>query len=369
MAAIPRNFWRQPARGFTATTRGRTEAELDAAETALGCALPSTYRLLMSQQNGGALRYTAVAGLAQVSFDLLSKMRSDDDSVSPLLTFRDYILYTCDDEELDAVMTELAPFHPERLLLISPLDGHSGAYLDYGFRSEAPALTPGVLFVHDDGDDFLHFGVMSPSFVDFDEFLASLSEDPDRKDSEILGVVSTVPYEELVHHVADALALTLNQNVDDDQNGTFNFDSWHDTYIPVELDERTLQSVAAANGTTLDEMIEWTHVQARSSGERASPKGRAHVQARSSGECASPKGRAHVQGATRNLFAVTTPNQHRSGTFQYPDCPQVQLVVEIRTSWFPLQQPMAGLIQKLRKIPAVDEVVLLPSGTVTSNSA
>jgi hypothetical protein len=42
MAAIPRNFWRQPARGFTATTRGRIEAELDAAETALGFALPST---------------------------------------------------------------------------------------------------------------------------------------------------------------------------------------------------------------------------------------------------------------------------------------------------------------------------------------
>jgi hypothetical protein len=78
----------------------------------------------MRQQNGGAMTYTKVDGLEGVAFDLLSGIRTD--SAAPLMTFRDYILLTCDPDELQEVEAELDPFHPERLVLISGLDGHSG---------------------------------------------------------------------------------------------------------------------------------------------------------------------------------------------------------------------------------------------------
>jgi biotin operon repressor len=42
------------------------------------------------------------------------------------------------------------------------------------------------------------------------------------------------------------------------------------------------------------------HVEARPSGERVSPKGRAHVEARPSGERVSPKGRAHVEATDQS---------------------------------------------------------------------
>jgi hypothetical protein len=323
--------------GFTAKTQGRTEAQLDAAESALGFALPPTYRSLMAQQNGGAVNYTEVAGLNQVSFDLLSEISSDEappvSPFSPLLTFREYILLTCDQEELDEVVTALAPFHPERLVLISPLDGHSGAYLDYGFRSETPTSSPGVLFIHDDGDDFLHFGVMSPSFADFDTFLSNLGQNSDFEDDKTVGIVSTCSYDELVSYLADALALTLTENVDD-QYGNFNFDRWHEASVPIELDDETMNAYAIANGTTLDEMLEWSA----------------------------------TEGRNRNVFCVLSPNQHRSGTFRYPNCPEVGLVMEVRSSWFPLERPLAHLVERIRSIPAVEDVVLLPSGTVAPSA-
>jgi hypothetical protein len=280
----------------------------------------------MRQQNGGAMTYTKVDGLEGVAFDLLSGIRTD--SAAPLMTFRDYILLTCDPDELQEVEAELDPFHPERLVLISGLDGHSGAYLDYGFRSAASTEVPSVLFIHDDGDDFLHFGVMSPSFPDFDSFVDSLGEYTDHALAVFIGVVSTCTYDELVEQLSDALALPMTEYQEDDRNGNFNFLRWHSTSVKLELDDVTLQEYAAANGTSFEAVVEW----------------------------------ADEEGRTRAIYAVLSPNQHRSGTFLYPDCPEVGMVIEIQLSWFPLERPVASFIAQVRALPSVVDVVKLPSG-------
>jgi hypothetical protein len=280
----------------------------------------------MRQQNGGVMTYTKVDGLEGVAVSLLSGIRTD--SAAPLMTFRDYILLTCDMDELQEVAEELDLFHPERLVLISGLDGHSGAYLDYGFRSAVPTAVPSVLFIHDDGDDFLHFGVMSPSFPDFDSFVASLGEYTEHALAVFLGIVSTCTYDELVEQLSDAFALPMTEYQDDDRNGNFNFLRWHSTSVNLELDDATLQEYADTNGTSYEAVVEW----------------------------------AAEEGRTRAIYAVLSPNQHRSGTFLYPDCPQVGMVIEIQVTWFPLERPVGTFIAQLRALPSVVDVVRLPLG-------
>lgn len=66
------------------------------------------------------------------------------------------------------------------------------------------------------------------------------------------------------------------------------------------------------------------------------------------------------EGKTRNIYSIFSPNQQRAGTYLYQDNPVLTVVIEIKKSWFPMQKPIATLIEKLRKMPTILEVVMLP---------
>lgn len=325
MLKLKPNFFKQPALGFDEHSLGRTEAQLADYEAKVGFKLPNSYRQIMAIQNGGSLRHENITGVEDFSFyGGFSPMRPDLHYY--VTNFKDYILCTCDAEQLAAVQQELAPFYPERLILFAGLDGHSAAYFDYGFRQKEPVENPSIVFIGDDGDDFLHFSVIGPQFANFDDFLNSLTIDTEADDATYLGIISSNSYAETMQMLAKNLGLNLKTYENDDRYGHYNFDVWHSAHVPLELDDETMQNYAKQNGTTLEAMQDW----------------------------------AMTEGKTRNIYSIFSPNQQRAGTYLYQDNSQLAVVIEIKKSWFPMQKPVATLVEKLRQLPTIVDVVMLP---------
>ena len=325
MIKLKPNFFKQPALGFNEHSQGRTELQLADYEFKSGFKLPQSYRELMKIQNGGSLRYEKIADVENFSFyGGFSEMRPDLDFY--ITNFRDYILLTCEDEDLAITQKELAPFYPERLILFAGLDGHSAAYFDYGFRQNKVVETPSVVFIGDDGDDFLHFSVIGPQFANFDDFLQSLSLDTESEDATYLGIVSSNDYDATILLLKEHLGLQLKAYLDDDRYGHYNFDVWHSAHLPLELDDETMALYARENDTTLDRLQDW----------------------------------AAGENKIRQIYTIFSPNQHRTGTYLYHDNPEITVVLEIKKSWFPMSKPVAGLVAKLLKLPGIISVVGLP---------
>lgn len=202
------NFFKQPALGFDAHSQGRSDAQLAEYEAKVGFKLPPSYRELLRLQNGGSVRYEKIAGEESFSFyGGFSQLRPDLDYY--ITNFKNYILLTCDEGALADTQKKLASFYPERLVLFSGLDGHSAAYFDYGYRLKAPVENPAIVFIGDDGDDFLHFSVIGPQFASFDAFLQSLTLDTEADDAAYLGIVSSNSYDATMQLLAKYLGLNL----------------------------------------------------------------------------------------------------------------------------------------------------------------
>ena len=290
MIKLKPNFFKQSALGFNVHSQGRTDAQLDDYEAKAGFKLPQSYRELMKIQNGGSLRYEKIADVEDFTFyGGFSEMRPD--LAYYVTNFKDYILCTCDEEELAATQKELAPFYPQRLILFAGLDGHSAAYFDYGFRQNEPVETPSIVFIGDDGDDFLHFGVVGPQFANFDDFLESLTLDAEADDATYLGIVSSQSCDATMQLLAKNLGLNLKIYENDDRYGHYNFDVWHSAHVPLELDDETMQNYAKENGTTLEAMQDWSV----------------------------------SEGKTRHIYSIFSPNQQRAGTYLFQDNPTLSV--------------------------------------------
>jgi hypothetical protein len=299
-----------------ARSRGRTEAELAAAEARIGFRFPEALRSLLRQQNGGAVRYSTLPD-SPVSVDHLS-------GAEQLMNFREYLLTFNGEDDVVACESERAPFHPERLVIFSSLDGHSCAGLDYGYRQAEPRTEPEVVFLGDDGGDLLGCGEMGPRFASFDALLDALEPGGDFAERTFIGLVSPAPYATLVTDLEVALGVGFAARTDD-RSGHFDFDSWHTGSVPLFLDDDTLREQAQRTGTTFAALQAW----------------------------------AEEEGRTRYLSAWCSPNQRRSGTFLFHEAPELCLVLEVAQGWFDQGRPMARLLERLRAIPSVHDVVRL----------
>lgn len=318
------NFIKQPALGFDEHSRGRSAAQLKAFEKKIGFSLPDNYIEIMKLQNGGAVSHSKIAGVEDFDFkDGFRPIRPDlDDFID---NFRDYILLTCDDEQLQVATQLLKPFHPERLILFSDLHGHAAACFDYGYRLDKPLANPEVVFIDDDGDDFLHFREMGPRYANFDTFLDNLSADEgENEDALYLGVVCS-SYDITLKSIAATLKINLESYENDDRYGHFNFKTWHSSHVPLYLDDATLKQHAQNNNSDFAELLAWTE----------------------------------DEGRIRHIYAIFSPNQHLAGTYLYPDNPDVNMVIEIKKSWFPMQKPVEALMAALKQITELNEVMFL----------
>ena len=320
-----RNFWIQPPLGFTPATCARSLTQIAAFETRIGFALPPSYRALMAEQNGGDLRYRA---LPQADFEITQLGGiPDPDDQNALVTLKDYILCSCSQEDIIALQNEVPPFHPERAIVFSDLDGHGLACLDYGYRQATPRQTPSVVFFTDDGNEFLHFAECGPRFNSFDEFLASLQLLERDAGQTFIGIQSALSCDALVQILQRNWTTTFMPRSDDRQ-GWFNFDAWHEANLPVELDDDTLATYARDAGVTLKDMAAWLDAQGAS-------------------------------GRTRRIRCVAHPNQHRAGTYVYPDNPELTLIIEVPKPWFDAAAPMARVCASLRLMEGVESVLIL----------
>ncbi len=155
----------------------------------------------------------------------------------------------------------------------------------------------------------------------FDVFLENLSID-EQKDTIYLGVVCS-SYDMTLKQIAKQLNLDLKSYENDDRYGHFNFKTWHSSHIPLYLDDETLKEYAKTNTSEIVELLAWTE----------------------------------DEGRIRNIYTIFSPNQHRAGTYLYPDNADVNMVIEIKKSWFPMQKPVEAFIASLKQIPDVADVL------------
>jgi hypothetical protein len=318
----PPNFWIQPANGFTAKTSGRSDAQLETYERRIGFHLPARYRALMKLQNGGNARFAALPG-ANFSFDNYAPITAEDDKFVAV-TFEDYVLNTCTEEDIESVKKQYQYCDFSRLIIFSFLDGHDVACFDYGWRDADVREEPAIIFFSDDGADFLHYEQTGPTFATFDKFLSSLSLSEDKAGRAYLGIESKLPYPDLIQLLQKKWLTTFKPHIDDRQ-GWFNFEEWHSGGVPLAMDDETISEYAKSNGTSLDEMLAWVL----------------------------------AEGRVRNIHAVLSPNQHRAGTYLYSDNPELTLIIEIHKTWFDTRRAVEQLCADLSAWREVVQVVKL----------
>jgi hypothetical protein len=311
-----KNFWIPPAQGYTQLSRGLTLPQLAAIEARNGFALPVVYKALMQLQNGQALRCTQGRGLLVEHFWPLS------DIAQELVTFEDYMRLSCSDEEISEAKKSYDFCHLERLIIFA-CESHEIGCFDYGWRSKVVLDDPQVVFFCDHGIDFLHFGVVQ-TLANFDTLLAQLELTEHHANRTYLGIESQYSFDALCALLANALEGELALQ-DHNRSGWFNFEKWFHLNVPLYLDDSTLLSYAQDNSTTFEEVLDW----------------------------------ASQHGRSRQIASLLYPNQHRSGTYVYPDNPEVVAVLEIPKPWFPVARPVAQLINQLQMLGGVNAVVRL----------
>jgi SMI1-KNR4 cell-wall len=315
--AIPKNFWIPPASGYTPASQGLTDAQLDAIEQQNGYSFPMAYRSLMRQQNGGTSRYCILEESRVEDFCRLSELVRD------LITFEDYIRLTCTEDDLATLDLLFEYCHLDRLIIFA-INGHEVGCFDYSWRSEIAVVDPQIVFFGDDGEDILHFKIVK-TIASFDDFLIQIALPEEVDETTYLGIESSLDFDILCVYLAKEWQTQFEQK-DDDFCGWFNFEKYYCGAVPLYLDDQTLKIYAEENNTTFQEVLDWVG----------------------------------TEGRTRTISAILSPNQHRSGTYLYPDNPELTLVLEISKPWFPIDRAIEQLCARLMALPNIITVQILP---------
>jgi SMI1-KNR4 cell-wall len=313
---MPKNFWIPPASGYTPDSCGLTEAQLAEIEGLNGFSFPSAYRSLMAQQNGGTVRYCIFQESRVEDFCCLSAHGRD------LVTFEDYIALTCTEEDI-ATLDRVFEYCDLKRLIIFTANGHEVGCFDYGWRSQTAAVDPQIVFFGDDGEDILHFKILT-TVESFDDFLSEITLPEEINENRYIGIESTLDFDSLCAYLQEDWQTEFEQKTDD-FCGWFNFEKWYNGNVPLFLDDQTIEIYAEENNTTVQEVLDW----------------------------------ADVEGRTRWIKAILSPNQHRAGTYLYPDNPELTLILEIHKPWFPIDQAVDRLCLQLLTLENISDVKML----------
>jgi SMI1 / KNR4 family (SUKH-1) len=315
--ATPKNFWIPPASGYTTASAGLTDAQLDAIEVRNGFPLPMAYRSLMHQQNGGTLRYSLFDEWSIEDFCGLFEQEQE------LVTFDDYVALTCIEDDILALNNQFDYCDLKRLIVFA-INGHHVACFDYGWKSEAAIVDPQVVLLGDDGEDILHFKILK-TVENFDRFLSEIILPEEPAETTYIGIESSLDFDSLCACLEEDWQ-TKFEPKHDDFYGWFNFETWYCGTVPLALDDQTLQAYADETNTTIQEVLDWVN----------------------------------DAGRTRSIAAILSPNRHRSGTYLYPDNPELTLVLEICKPWFPSERAVAQLCDRLLVLELISAIKMLP---------
>jgi SMI1 / KNR4 family (SUKH-1) len=336
MHNLPKNFFEQPAFGFTETEKGLTVDELHKYEEVVGYTLPQEFKTLYAIQNGGTTYYEQIGdGKNEVKslYGGFARIKQQN-GIPVVTTFRDMILACNDETEIKLTKRSLPYFFPERLIHFAPLDGHSGGYLDYGYLQSEELPEPRVVFIEDDpivktnssDEEYLFFKELTPAYPTFADFLRKLQPQTSDVIEYFVGIESTYSYPELIEFLHNTWGTKFTEETDD-RNGNFNFDIWHTGFVPLTLDDKTIALYATENNSTLEKMITWVE----------------------------------SEGRTRNIQSVFSPNKYLADTCKYPDNPELTTIIEIHRPWFDPDIPINTFVAELKKLPGISNVLRLPS--------
>ncbi len=271
----------------------------------------------MKQQNGGTPRYSILQESLIEDFSCLSETAQE------FVTFEDYMLLTCTQEEVSAIAQSFDFWDPNRLIIFAS-SGHEVGCFDYGWKSKMAVNDPQIIFFSDDGDEFLHFKTIQ-KIVSFDVFIDQLTLSEEMEEKTYIGIESSLGFDTLCTDLEENWSTRFKPQTDD-RYGWFNFEKWFYGNVPLHLDDQTLEAYAAENNTTIAEVLDW----------------------------------ASTEDRTRLISATISPNQHCSGTYLYPDNPDLTLVLEIHKPWFPIERAIETLTHELLALNPITAVRKLP---------
>lgn len=220
------NFWKQPAKGFDENSRGRKEDEISERESQIGFKLPQLYKDLMRLQNGGYMRKK---GYKSDINDFTGGLLMNGSNIAPINGESHYydrfdsvlLEYLSQDEIKKWANSEYC--YPERLIIISAMDGHSNLCLDYGWKSKFPLLEPEVCaFNLETGDGFPKEILREKTFADF---INNLVYSGYECESFYYSIHYNQTIDELSKYISKNWNIELKE-YNDDGYGWYNFDKY-----------------------------------------------------------------------------------------------------------------------------------------------
>lgn len=146
-----RNLWQQPG-AFTPSTRPRTEEEITHFEKRMGYRLPELFREHLKVQNGRTLRYETYVYGDYASPELYEgDIQGIPETGGYYETLSDTYGTYMEREMWDEALGKGS--NPDRLHVLSYLDGHSILCLDYGVLTTEPREQPEVV-IYNTEDNF-----------------------------------------------------------------------------------------------------------------------------------------------------------------------------------------------------------------------
>ena len=218
------DIWKQPAKGFTDESIGRTEEQIVQKETEIGFKFPSLYREHMKIQNGGYLWKSALVHNGDVS-ELLFNGSTIDKIINHggYKTLKDVLLEYMDKEELKS-STESEFINLERLPILSHMDGHTMLCFDYGYNVESAYEIPQIVHFElecaDNGYD------EKLRVKSYDDLINNLVYYGYESTSFFIGLKSDDPIKQIAEIINKTFDLELELKTDDGY-GWYNFEKWY----------------------------------------------------------------------------------------------------------------------------------------------
>lgn len=218
------DIWKQPAKGFTDESIGRTEEQIVQKETEIGFKFPNLYREHMKIQNGGYLWKSALIHNGDVN-ELLFNGSTIDQIIDHggYKTLKDVLLEYMDKEELES-STESEFINLERLPILSHMDGHTMLCFDYGYNVESVYEIPEIVhFELECADNGYEEKLRVKSY---DNLISKLVYYGYESTSYYVGLKSEESIENIAELINKTFDLQLEQKVDNGY-GWYNFEKWY----------------------------------------------------------------------------------------------------------------------------------------------
>lgn len=219
-----KDIWKQPAKGFTEETIGRTEEQIVQKEIGIGFKFPALYKEHMKLQNGGHLWKSALNYNGEVN-----ELLCNDATFDPIInhngykTLKDVLLEYMDKEELES-SSNTNFLYLDRLPILSYMNGHTILCFDYGYNVESEYETPEIVYfelecAQNGYEERLRL-------KSYDELINNLVYYGYESTSYYIGIKSNESIEKISELIDKSLDLQLEIKTDD-YYGWYNFEKWY----------------------------------------------------------------------------------------------------------------------------------------------